>query len=110
MEDRLIKRLFTSIKCSSCGQNYAVADIEVLGHKGDIWFLRAHCSSCHTQCLVAAVIREERVAEVVTDLTEAELSKFADAAEVGPDDLLNVHNFLKDFNGDFSYLFRQDEP
>jgi len=109
MEDRLIKRLFASIKCGSCGQDYAVSDIEILGHKGDTWFLRAHCSSCHTQCLVAAVIREEKVAEVVTDLTEAELSKFADAAGVGPDDLLNMHSFLNDFDGDFSRLFRQGE-
>ena len=110
MEERLLKRLFGSIKCGSCGHNYEVSDIEVLENKGDMWFLRAHCSFCHTQCLVAAIIRGEEVTEVVTDLTEAELAKFEDGAAVEANDLLRVHSFLKDFDGDFSRLFRQGKP
>lgn len=106
MEDRLVKRLMASMKCDSCGQHYEVYNIEVLDHREDMWFLRVRCSTCHTQCLVAAVVREDKMPEVVTDLTEAELEKFRDNV-IEADDVLNVYNFLKDFDGDFSQLFDQ---
>ena len=106
MEERLIKKLMTSMKCDSCGQHYEVYNIDVLGHREDLWFLRVLCSSCHTQCLVAAVVREGKMPEAVTDLTEAELDKFRDNV-IEADDVLNVYNFLKDFDGDFSQLFGQ---
>ncbi len=97
----------TSIKCDSCGQNYEMCNIDVLGNNDDLWFLKALCSSCHTQCLVAAVIKESRAPEVITDLTETELDKFLNMGVVDVDDVLNMHKFLKDFDGDFSYLFGQ---
>jgi hypothetical protein len=100
----------TSIKCDYCGQNYEVYNVDVLGHREDLWFLRALCSSCHTQCLVAAVIKEDKRSEVVTDLVKAEPDKFNDADVVGKDDVLNMHSFLKNFDGDFSQLFRQGQP
>ena len=105
MEERLVKRLMASIKCGSCGQHYESFNIGVLGHSEDTWFLRAHCSSCHTQSLVVAIIRDDKKLEIITDLTEAELDKFSDTRAVGADDVLDVHVFLKDFDGDFACLF-----
>jgi len=106
MEERLIKRLMASMKCDSCGQHYKVYDIDVLGHREDLWFLRVLCSACHTQCLVAAVVKEGRMPEAVTDLMAAELDEFGDSV-IEADDVLNMHDFLKDFDGDFSQLFGQ---
>ena len=103
MEEGLIKRLMASMKCESCGQHYEVYNIDVLGHREDLWFLRVHCSACHTQCLVAAIVKENRMSEVVTDLSEIELDKFKDNVIV-TDDVLNMHNFLKNFDGNFSRL------
>jgi len=97
-----------SIKCGVCGQRYEVDNIDVLGHHEDLWFLRALCPACHARCLVAAVIREGRVPEVITDLTKAELDKFRSMSGVTTDDVLDMHNFLKVFDGDLSRLFSQD--
>lgn len=108
MEDGLIKRLMTSIKCSVCGQRYEVDNIDVLGHQEDLWFLSVLCPACHARCLVAAVIREDKVPEVTTDLTQAELDRFRNVGRVTTDDVLDMHNFLKDFDGDLSQLFSQD--
>ncbi len=105
MEDNFIKRLMTSIECGVCGQHYEVDNVSVLSHQEDLWFLRASCSACHTQCLVAAVIKEDNVLEVITDLTEAELGKFEGGGALTADDVLNMHGFLKEFDGDFSRLF-----
>ena len=108
MDEVLIKRLIASIKCSSCGQHFQEAHIEVIEHSDELWFLKAHCASCHARCLVAAFVREEARPEVVSDLTEAELGKFKEPAVIGEEDLLEMHDFLKDFDGDFPGLFRQD--
>ena len=107
MEEELIKRLLSSTKCGACGQRYEVDDINVLGHQEDLWFLSAFCPACHTRCLVAAVIREGKVPELITDLTEAELDRFRNAGKLTANEVLDMHNFLKDFGGDFSQLFSQ---
>ena len=107
MEEGLIKRLIASIKCGVCGQHYKVDNVNVLGHQEDFWFLATICSACHTWCLVATVIREGKVPELITDLTEAELDSFRNAGELTADEVLDMHNFLKDFGGDFSQLFSQ---
>lgn len=108
MEERLIKKLMTSMKCESCGRHYEVYNIDVLGHREDLWFLKAFCSTCHTQCLVAAIVREERVSKAVTELTETELDESEDNV-IEIDDVLKMHTFLKDFDGNFSRLFGQEK-
>ncbi len=105
MEENLIKRFMTSIKCSACGQHYEADNVKILSHQEDLWFLRVSCSTCHAQCLVAAVVKEGRAPEVTTDLTGAELDKFRKMDKLTADEVLDMHNFLKGFDGDFSQLF-----
>ena len=107
MEESLIKKLIASIKCGTCGHSYQVDHVDIIQHVEDLWFLKVFCPSCHVRCLVAAIIRKDRKPEVITDLTEAELERFKDLEGVGEDDRLDMHNFLKVFNGDFPRLFRQ---
>ena len=108
MEERLIKKLMTSMKCEECGQNYESFNIDILGHREDMWFLRALCSSCHTQCLVAAVVREDRVVAETEEPATAEVYEHqGEAIEI--DDVLDMHNFLVEFNGDFSSYFGQEK-
>ncbi len=107
MEEGLIKRLMASIKSGVCGQRYEVENINVLGHHEDLWFLSASCPACQARCLVAAVIKEGRVPEVTTDLTKAELDRFRNVGRVTGDDVLDMHNFLKGCDGNFSRLFSQ---
>ncbi len=108
VEESVIKRLIASIKCGVCGQRYAVGSVSILGHCEDLWYLKALCSACRTQSLVAVVIKEDGLLEPVTDLTEAELDRFRDIGVLTADDVLDTHNFLKDFNGEFSQLFCKD--
>ena len=108
MEEKLIKRLMSSMKCEECGKNYEAYNVDVLGHREDMWFLRVHCATCQTQCLVAAVVKEEKVLEAVNDLTDAKMGQ-GHLEEVVVDDVLDMHNFLTDFNGDFLRLFSQEE-
>ena len=103
MEEGLIRRLMATVKCSSCGQHLAPGDIDVLEHSEDVWFLRVVCSSCHTQGLIAAIIQKEKMEENEAMLDEATFTEV-----VGVDDVLDMHNFLDDFDGDFSCLLDRE--
>jgi hypothetical protein len=107
MEDSLIKRMISSIKCGSCGQHYEEASVEVVEHKREIWLLRVFCSSCHVRCVVAAIIKEDKKPKIVSDLTEAELKKFKGISRIKVDDMLDMHNYLKDLEGELPRLVRR---
>ena len=108
MEEGTVRKLMTSAKCSHCGQQYAAGNIEVLGHHEDLWFMSVFCPACRIQYLVAAVVSEETVPEVVTDLTVKERKRFRHGSRLTADEVLDMHGFLKEFDGDFSRLFGED--
>lgn len=107
MRENLVKKLMASTKCAVCGWHYEAGGISVLGHEDDLWFLTVSCSACDTRYLVAAVVKDESVPEAVTDLTEAEMGRFEMAKVVTADDVLNMHDFLSSFDGDFPRLFER---
>jgi formate dehydrogenase maturation protein FdhE len=107
MEEGLIKRLMASIKCGTCGQHYKEEHIDVIEHSEGLWLMQVSCLSCNVRCLVVAIIRDDEKAEAITDLNQLELDKFKGADEVGVDDVLDMRNFLKDFDGDFPRIFQQ---
>lgn len=104
MKESSIKKFLTSIKCSGCGQHYESGNIDVLGHREDLWFLSVFCPSCRARYLIVAMVTREKVWEVITDLTEAELDKFRGVGTVTADEVVDMHSFLKSFDGDFSRL------
>lgn len=107
MEENFVKGLMTSIKCSGCGRKYRRGNVRIIYHQDDLWFFNVFCEKCHSQSLVAALIKGHE-ADIVTDISPEEMVKFQDAPPVGMDDVLDMHNLLTDFRGDFSGLFRKD--
>lgn len=105
MDDKFIKKLLSNMKCGICGRNYESANVNILGHREDLWFLSVFCTSCKSQGIVAAIIKEGKSPEVITELTEAERAKFTTAPSIGSDDVLDMHTFLEKFEGDFSSIF-----
>ena len=105
MNKHLIQKLLSSVKCNQCGQHYESDNIDIIEHKDNTWFLSVYCPVCQKQSFVIAVVRISKEVEAATDLTEAELEKFKDSGHITVDYMLDLHNFMKDFSGDFSKLF-----
>jgi len=106
MEERIVKKLMTSVKCTGCGQKYEMRDVKILGNHEDLYFLQVTCSSCHGRYMLTAVINDKNNPDIVSDLTDEEFTKFKDAGAPNTNDVLDMHAYLKDFDGDFSGLFR----
>lgn len=105
MEERIVKKLMTSVKCSNCGQNYEMRYVKIIGNQDNLWFFQVTCSSCHSRYLIAAVITQNKYPQIISDLTEAEFSKFKSTSVLTADDVLDMHGFLSEFDGDFAKLF-----
>ena len=100
----LIKHLVASIPCAVCQHCYEPDDVRIVEHHGEIWILAVKCDHCGTQGLVFAMIKEEEM-ETVSDLAPQEWARFREMPRIDADDVLDVHEFLRDFDGDLVSLF-----
>ena len=106
MEEGVVKKLVTSMTCDVCGQFYELDHVDIIGRNKDHWFLKVSCCRCSSQALVAASIDQSRSSKFITDLSDTEIEKFEDMQELTTDEMLDMHNLLKDFRGNFSELFK----
>ena len=102
MDEQNVKNLVANFKCNGCDQHFEPDNADVVAHNGDLWVFAVYCPSCQVKSLLAAVIKEGGVPEVVTELSEEEQARLS--TPVCSDDLLDLHLFLRDFDGDFSFL------
>jgi hypothetical protein len=106
-------------RCAVCHHNFAPEDIHIVSRKPDLWTMVVACAECNSRNFVAAVLGDgdpaqaqlalrklsEQGAEATDDIAPDEPAAPA-GDPVGIDDVLEIHDFLKRFNGDFQRLFR----
>lgn len=105
-------------RCSVCHRGFETEDVHVLSRKSDMWMLMVSCSECHARNFVAAVIGDGDAEEAQLALrrlgeeqigaqVELDDSDLPDGDPVSVDDVLEMHSFLDEFDGDFQGLFRR---
>ena len=119
--EKQIKRIVLARmeRCSVCHRGFEPDDVHVLSRKSDMWMLMVSCGECQARNFVAAVIGDGDAEEAQLALrrlgeehvrTRIEVEPEAEAASGDPvsvDDVLEVHEFLQGFDGDFQALFRE---
>ena len=100
-KSEFVKHLIASIPCAVCQHCYEPDDVRVVERHGEMWVMAVTCDHCGTQGLVFAMIQEGEKPEVVNELTSQEWARFREMPQIDADDLLDVHEFLRDFDGDF---------
>jgi len=114
-----IKRIVISRmeRCRVCHRTYTDEDITVISRKPDMWMMAVECVECHAKNFVAAVLNEGDPAQAelaLRRLSEGVRGRFEIAPEpdvtpadpVNVNDVLDMHSFLDEFEGDFKSLFR----
>ena len=104
-------------RCSVCHRGFEPDDVHVLSRKSDMWMLMVSCGECQARNFVAAVIgdgdaEEAKLAlrrlgeEHVRTRTDIEPEDDGEPGEpVSVDDVIETHQFLQGFDGDFKALF-----
>ena len=105
MDEQVVRRLITNLKCRHCGGQYGSGDIQVLGQHKETWFLSAHCPHCQNEGLLALSVNRGHFRQLVTDLTPQEIGRTAQLPPISADEVLDIHLFLRDFDGDFTAAF-----
>lgn len=106
-------------RCTVCHHNFAPEDIHIVSRKPDLWTMVVACAECNSRNFVAAVLGDGDPAQAqlaLRKLSEQGPASDEDGAPDEPalpagdavsvDDVLEMHGFLKQFDGDFSRLFR----
>ena len=104
---RLVLRLLTRLRCAECGRLYEPEEFAVVRRQEDVWVLSTRCRHCDDTCHVVVFMQLEVEPEPTVDLTPEELKAAAQRPAITADDVLDVHDLLREFNGDFETLFAQ---
>lgn len=120
-------------RCSVCHRQFGADDLKVIRRERGFWVIAVTCHDCHNRNLVAAVLNDGDTAEARSALRELSRSagydiEFGEVEERPPaeqfeqpagdrmppgpivdaGDVVDMHQFLDDFDGDFKRLFRNE--
>ena len=103
-----VRQLLENIKCVVCSEEYEEDDVSIMGQQDELWMLMVLCHHCGTQGIILAMVKEDEHIELLTDLTPEELDMIYDLPAINSEDVLDVYQFLRDFDGSFLDLFKED--
>ena len=119
--EQRIKQLILSAvtRCSECRRRYHLDDFAVIGHRDHLWMVSVVCEGCRSQGFITAIVEDpqhlgggvpdaqvaRRRRPRLSELTAAEAARLADSSPVDTLDVLDMHEFLADFDGDCKPLF-----
>lgn len=116
-------------RCSVCHRHYREDDVRVISRKPDLWMMVVQCDDCHARNFVAAVMNDGDPAAARMALDELTDNALNDglviqddrqtrqsatpiepvppmnAEPVSAGDVIDMHTFLDEFDGDFYRLF-----
>ncbi len=106
----LIRQIVARVKCAVCGHHFKASDIQVLGHREQIWAMKVKCRECRTEALLLAAVEGRATRSVYTDLAPDEWQRFADCSPITVDDVITMHQFIESYDGDFSEILEDPLP
>ncbi|MCL5960414.1 MAG: hypothetical protein M1358_14090 [Chloroflexi bacterium] len=92
--------ILSGVRCPTCKGRYSL--LKFLGRKDDLYKVLVHCGVCDTYGIGTA-----RIGEAATAVGEtAGIRSRICAPPISADDVLEMHEFLRTFDGNFVRLFR----
>jgi hypothetical protein len=122
-QERIILKLFGEQHCPRCGSQYQSESVQVLARRSEVWMIMLSCATCQQkETYVVKFPLEMKGRRRVTSyrLSRPPTTSSSDvkqpAAEPPPvpttpvtsDDVLDMHLFLQNFNGNFQCLFAEE--
>ena len=100
----IVKQIKNTIRCQKCESKYTDDVIEVIGGLSDEQiFFHAYCPECDADSIVHVTVETQFVSPEMSKLTK--LGNAPRIGHVSADEVLDMRNFLKSFDGNFEKLF-----
>lgn len=112
---QIVRYIRKNLPCSSCDKPYHNEEIEVLSTFDDQGLFNLSCHKCTNQLLVHITISDQenhlKTGKTRQQIIRAHRSIAEDSvkstsnAKINSNDVIDIHTFLNNFNGDFKKLF-----
>ncbi len=104
----IVGQIKKNVTCPKCKAHYTDEDIEIIGALADEQhFFHASCEKCETESVINVTLHFDG-----NDMMLPNLKKLGSAPRMGhisSNEVLDMHNFLKQFDGDFDKIFKKVE-
>jgi hypothetical protein len=92
--------------CPVCGRSLKGCDVQVLSHQDERFHLQVTCAQCQVTFIVVLAIAGGAVEEVAEPVEEP----VAQAEPISVDEILDLHLYLKSFQGTLKELIQEPHP
>jgi hypothetical protein len=102
-----LRSQLATVACADCGRTYGAGRIRILAQREELFFVDLACR-CGREAIAIVTISldDDRTPSLdLGDLEDEEAFGPPPAAAVDSDDVLDMHLFLRSFDGDFRSLF-----
>src|SRR6266508_3488164 len=93
--------------CPVCGRSLKGCDVQVLSHEDERFHLQVTCAQCQVTFIVVLAIAGGAVEEI--EATEPAEEPAAAAEPISVDEILDLHLYLKNFQGTLRELIHQPD-
>ena len=93
--------------CPVCGRSLKGCDVQVLSHEEERFHLQVTCAQCQVTFIVVLAIAGGAVEETIA---EPEMEPVVAAEPITVDEILDLHLYLKSFQGTLLELIQQPDP
>ncbi|GAC1645380.1 MAG: hypothetical protein NVS9B11_16460 [Candidatus Dormibacteraceae bacterium] len=95
--------------CPVCGRSLKGCEVQVLSHEEDRFHLQVTCAQCQVTFVVVLAIAGGAVEEIEKAIPEREVEPVAVAEPITVDEILDLHLYLKNFQGTLLELIQQPD-
>lgn len=104
-QEHRLKQLISSYRCHVCRRSFERDQVRLAARHEQLWIVSVRCSLCRNQQVFWIALKENQPDSLVQDVSEAEDEALSARPAITCDDVLDMHEFLQSFNGDFQRLF-----
>lgn len=104
-QEQILKQLVSTFRCHVCHRGFDREHVRVAGRHEQLWIVSVRCGTCRKQQVFRIALKDNQEQTFLRDVNEMEAEQFAAMSPVSCDDVLDIHQFLDSFNGDFMSMF-----
>lgn len=111
----IVNEIKKKIFCDTCKGKYTDEDIEMIGTLGDFQsYFHAWCPTCELETIINVTVEVNRDGTIfIEEMLVPRVERLGSAPrgeKIQSDEVLDMHNFLKDFDGNFIEAFNKQKP
>jgi hypothetical protein len=96
--------------CPVCGRSLKGCDVQVLSHEDESFRLQVTCAQCQVTFIVVLAIAGGALSEIEAEMEPAPEPTGPVAEPISIDEILDLHLYLKGFQGTLTELIHQPDP